>query len=169
MRILHASAVIVGVLFLLALARLARFDNGGPAHLFVALPGQEPATMYLPGTGTPFFNVFPPPPAERPARVVLIHGFMADRQMMSVLARRIAQNGYAVLAIDVQGHGENRNPLGIGPVTADALDNDVKQAVDFLRAYPMVDGSRVVVMGHSMGAGAALDYATHDPTLNGAG
>ena len=45
------------------------------------------------------------------------------------------------------------------------LRDDVKQAVEFLRGYDQVDGSRIVVMGHSMGAGAALDYATHDPSM----
>src|SRR5262249_13243547 len=37
-----------------------------------------------------------------------------------------------------------------------------------LRASKLVDGSKLVVMGHSMGAGAVLDYATYDPNLKGA-
>src|SRR5205823_604395 len=108
---------------------------GGPAHAPVELSGKEPGTLYLPGAQNPFFKLFPPPPAERPAGVVLVHGFMADRQMMSVLARRIAQNGYAVLAIDVRGHGENRNPFVDDFVAARALSQDVERAVDFLRGY----------------------------------
>jgi hypothetical protein len=73
-----------------------------------------------------------------------------------------------VLAIDVNGHGENRNPFNGGEAESDALRDDVKKAVDYLRSSDLVDGSRIVVMGHSMGAGAALDYATHDPNLKGA-
>jgi alpha/beta superfamily hydrolase len=87
---------------------------------------------------------------------------------MSTLARRLAENGYGVLAIDVNGHGENRNPFNGGEAESDALRDDVKKAVDYLRNSDLVDGSRIVVMGHSMGAGAALDYATHDPNLKGA-
>ena len=64
--------------------RARRLENGGPAHAFVMLPGKEPATLYLPGPGEPFFNQFPKPVAERPPAVVLVHGFMADRQFMSV-------------------------------------------------------------------------------------
>src|SRR5258708_4775303 len=131
------------------------------------LPGMEPATMYLPGSGYPFYNLFPKPVAERPPAVVLVHGFIADRQTMSSLAGRIAENGYAVLAIDVSGHGENRNPFKDG-FNAAALRQDIRNAVDFLRDDDQVDGSRIVVMGHSMGAGATLDYATHDPNLRGA-
>ena len=166
MRPLYAFALVIAILFLLVLARLARLDAGGPAHEFVNLPGQEPATLYLPGQGNPFFRVFPP--AIRPPAIVMVHGFMADRQFMSTLARRIAQNGYAVLAIDVSGHGANRNPFPGGLANADAARPDVKKAVDFLRSYPFVDGSRIAVLGHSMGAGMVLDYATVDPALKGA-
>ena len=97
-----------------------------------------------------------------------MHGFSADRQIMSVLARRITENGYAVLAIDVHGHGANRNPFVDDFVAGGSIDHDIKQAVDFLRDYKFVDGSRIVVMGHSMGAGAVLDYSTLDPALKGA-
>ena len=124
--------------------------------------------MYMPGPARQFYMEPPKPAAERPPAVVLIHGFMADRKLMSVLARRLTENGYAVLAIDVNGHGENRNPFNGGEGESGGLRQDVKQAVDYLRSSPFVDGSRIVVMGHSMGAGAALDYATHDPNLKGA-
>src|ERR1035437_5499507 len=168
MKISRFIAIGLAVVFILAIARLAQLENGGPSHTFIMLPGQEPATLYIPGPERAFFMQLPKPVGERPPAVVLIHGFMADRKLMSVLARRLAENGYAVLAIDVNGHGENSNPFGGGVGDAGSLREDVKQAVDYLRSNPFVDGSRIVVMGHSMGAGAALDYATHDPTLKGA-
>jgi dienelactone hydrolase len=163
----HIAAAIVAVLFLLAVARLARLQAAGPAHQDFDLPGAEPATLYLPGSGQPFYRLFAPPPSESPPAVVLVHGFSGDREFMSTLARRIAQNGYAVLSIDVRGHGANRNPFS-SSVDGGALRKDIRRAVTFLRHYNMVDGSKIVVMGHSMGAGAALDYATHDPNLAGA-
>jgi dienelactone hydrolase len=168
MKISRIITIILVALFIIAIARLARLENGGPPHAFVMLPGQEPATMYLPGPGYPFYRQFPKPVAERPPAVVLIHGFSGDRRLMSTLARRLAENGYGVLAIDVNGHGENRNPFNGGEAENDALRENVKKAVDYLRNSDLVDGSRIVVMGHSMGAGAALDYATHDPNLKGA-
>jgi len=161
-------AIGLAVIFILLIVRLDRLENGGPPHAFVMLPGQEPATMYMPGPGNPFYTQFPKPVAERPPAVVLIHGFTGDRRIMSMLARRLAENGYAVLAIDVNGHGENRNPFNGDEVDSSSLREDVKQAVDYLRSSPLVDGVRIVVMGHSMGAGAALDYATQDPNLKGA-
>src|SRR6266481_3247299 len=168
MKISRIIAIALAVLFLLTVARLTRLENGGPPHAFVMLSGQEPATMYMPGPGNPFYTQFPKPVTERPPGVVLIHGFSGDRRIMSTLARRLAENGYGVLAIDVNGHGENRNPFNGGEAESDALRENVKRAVDYLRNSDLVDGSRIVVMGHSMGAGAALDYATNDPNLKGA-
>ena len=124
--------------------------------------------MYLPGATNqigpenPFYQTFPKPPEQRPPAVMLVHGFSSDRVNTSVLARRIAQNGYGVLAIDLRGHGENRNPFDEG-----GLRDDLEAAVEFLRHSSLVDGSRIMVVGHSMGAGAALDYAAHDPAIKG--
>ena len=164
MKILRYLALTVAILFILAVARLAALDKGGPSHAEVVLPGAIPATLYLPGTGDPFSW---PPQAQRPPAVVLVHGFTADREIMSVLARWITQNGYAVMTIDVRGHGANRNPFANDWVRA-GLRLDVKAAVDFMRGSDRVDGSRIVVMGHSMGAAASLDYAANDPDLWGA-
>ena len=165
MKILRYAALAVAILFILAVARLAALDKGGPPHSDVVLPGAIPGTLYLPGAGNlPFLW---PPPAQRAPAVVLVHGFTADREIMSVLARWITQNGYAVLAIDVRGHGANRNPF-VNDFARAALRPDLKAAVDFLRGSDLVDGTRIVVMGHSMGAGAALDYAANDPDLRGA-
>src|ERR1700678_710 len=61
MKISRIISLVLVLLFLLAVARLARLENGGPPHAFVMLPGQEPATLYLPGPGYPFYTLFPKP------------------------------------------------------------------------------------------------------------
>src|SRR5271168_995039 len=96
MKISRIIAIVLAVLFFLAVARLGYLNEGGPAHDDLMLPGMEPATLYLPGSDYPFFQS-PKPAAERPAAVVLVHGFTADRETMSALARRITENGYAVI------------------------------------------------------------------------
>jgi len=167
MKVLHYVALAVAILFVLTVARLAALEKGGPAHDDVMLEGGIPATFYLPGAGNPFFDLTSSPQAQRPPGVVLVHGFSADRETMSTLARWIAQNGYAVLAIDLRGHGANRNPFDNG-FARPSLRPDVKAAVDFMRQSDRVDGSKIIVMGHSMGSGAVLDYAENDPNLQGA-
>src|SRR3954471_21184960 len=130
MRISRIITLVLLLLFLLSITHLARLQSGGPAHQDVELPGGVPATMYLPGEGHPFYTSFAPPIEKRPPAIVLVHGFTSDREFMSSLARRMTQNGYAVLAIDLQGHGSNRNPFSQvfqqGP--RGPLFQDIKQA-----------------------------------------
>jgi dienelactone hydrolase len=103
---------------------------------------------------------------RRPAAVVLAHGFASDRAGMGVLARSLASAGYAVLTPDLRGHGQNRNPFPAARGRGEFLVADLRAAVDFLRVSQEVDGARLSVMGHSMGAGAALAYASRDPALD---
>jgi dienelactone hydrolase len=163
------ATAILAIAFAIAIAFLMRQEHGGPPHIDFDLPGNEPATLYMPkAEGEMAMPISPQPAKERPPAVVLVHGFAADRVAMSTLARRLAQNGYAILAIDLHGHGSNRNPFALGVAEDNVLRDDIRAAVDYLRNSQLVDASRIVVMGHSMGAGAALDYATHDPNIAGA-
>ena len=164
----RAIAAVALLVFVAAVARLDTLQMGDPPHLQLMLPNDLPATLYLPGTGHPFYNpVTPRSSGPRPPGVVLLHGFAADRSMMSVLARRLANNGFAVCAIDFRGHGGNRNPFRAEFVGNESLYPDVKEAVDFMRSTPYVDGSKLAIVGHSMGAEAALDYVSHDPNVIG--
>jgi len=157
------ASAIAAAAFLAMIAILAAEQNGPPPHEDVVLQGEIPATFYMPGSenrpgpNDPFHYLFPIPPERRPPGVLLIHGFTGDRVGLSTLARRLARNGYGVLAIDLRGHGANRNPF-----SRDLLREDVAQAIDYLRKSAMVNPNRIAIVGHSMGAGAALDYASRD-------
>jgi len=168
----HAVLAMLAVGLALVLAaslELGSLERSGPFRTDLELAGGIPATLYLPQPADPAGPWLPsPPPADaRPAALVLLHGFSSDRVMMSTLARRLATSGYAVLAPDLHGHGANRNPFPAGTGRTDAHFDDVAAAVSFLRTSPYVDGSRLVVMGHSMGATAALDFATRDSGIDG--
>jgi hypothetical protein len=52
-------------------------------------------------------------------------------------------------------------------IDQDGLVDDVKTAVASARGSSFVDGSKLVVIGHSMGGGAAMRYALRDPKLVG--
>ena len=155
--------------FLFASAWLGRLERGGPPHADVVLEGAVPATFFLPAPtsgAASYAFVDAPPPGARPPVVVLAHGISSDRAILSGLARRLAGSGFAVLTLDLRGHGENRNRFPVGRGRADSFAPDFAAAVDFLRTSPLVDGSRIALMGHSMGAGAVLDFATRDSGLD---
>lgn len=153
-----ARAVYGGAAILLAVALVGlRASVGAVAHYRVTLPGGAPAVVYEPGAPAPFGSPQrdgPPLPV-----VVLAHGFSANKGMMSSLARRLTKAGYAVLAFDFRGHGENRAPFG-----SDLVD-DVDAAVLWARMQSRFDGARVAVAGHSMGGGAALGYGSREPNV----
>ena len=93
-------------------------------------------------------------PATSPAKgsAVLIHGSSASSSSLHLLAKGLAQAGYAVYALDMRGHGES-GPKGqityIGQ-----LEDDVE---DFLEAVQPA-GPRTLV-GLSAGGGFALRLA----------
>jgi dienelactone hydrolase len=95
-----------------------------------------------------------------------MHGYGTDRGSLAGLARELAASGYAALTVDVRGHLQDRDRRG--RPAGDFFYANLSAAVDYLRASPRVDGSRIVVMGHSMGARASLEYATRVSGIDGA-
>ncbi len=93
--------------------------------------------------------------------VVLIHGWESARDRTLPHAQFLHALGYAVLAIDVRGHGANGPetlPVSVGEFAADA-----RAGAAWLRARD--DVARVGVLGHSMGAAGALVAAASDPGI----
>ena len=159
---------IVGLISALALvvliAGIFRQQPGPGLHqLLSGLPGGIPATLYYqdpPGT----------PPAVRPglerpaagsfrAGVVVAHGFAGDRHTMRALSESMARAGYIVLSLDMSGHGVNRNPLW---GDTELLVRDLRMGVTYLQVKYGIEPSKIVVLGHSMGARAASDYGARE-------
>jgi dienelactone hydrolase len=164
----RALCAIIAILFLVEMWQLGRLQRSGPPHFDTTLDSGIPATVYFPGKPGSLANLpFPLPTAQRWPAVVLLHGYSADRASVSTLARRLAQNGIAVVSIEFAGHGMNRNPFSAG-LTDQNLVRETKAAVAYARSLPLLDASRIIVIGHSMGAGTALDYAQRDKTITGA-
>lgn len=167
--VMRTLAVAALAVHLFCLIWLGHAQRGGPAHADLTIPGGIPATFYLPGPQPEAGSRFPEPPGagNGPPAVLLVHGYMTDRAAMSVLARRLANSGYGVLAIDVRGHGQNARPFARDNEGANLFE-DLSAAADWLRASSWVDGTRLAVVGHSMGAGAALRFAERDVGVDAA-
>ena len=84
-------------------------------------------------------------------------------------ALALAQTGYAVLAIDLRGHGESTREAGswreFTPADFRAMVMDVEAAHEYLRDTPRADGGRIAVIGASIGANVALLYGGRDSSV----
>lgn len=151
------GAVVVVALTSAVAIRLGALERQGPARIELSIGDGIPATLYLPYEADEEGEApYPPPPGERPPVVVVAHGYSADQAIMSPMARSLAEAGYAALTFDFRGHGSNLDSF------AGDLTDDLDAVVDHLERSPFVDAERIVVLGHSMGASAVLDFATLD-------
>lgn len=83
--------------------------------------------------------------------IVLVHGLRSDRRQMLGRARFLFAEGYSVLLIDLQAHGETHGTQ----ITFGYRESlDVQAAVDYLNAR--LSGRAVGVIGASLGGAAAL-------------
>lgn len=158
-RVVRAAAGVVTVLVALSAVQLGTLERKGPAHDWLSIGDGIPGTLYLPEDDDDGSMPYQKPPGERPPVVIVAHGYSADQAIMSPLARSLAEAGYAVVTFDFRGHGSNTDHL------QGDLNDDFAAVVDWARRSPQVDGSRIAILGHSMGAGAALDYGTTDDDL----
>lgn len=85
---------------------------------------------------------------------VLCHGMGSGYRAMSPSAQRLVRRDIATLTFDFRGHGKSD-----GVLNGD-LAQDVVAAVEFIRRQVNIDPQRIALMGHSMGAIAAINAAT---------
>jgi len=85
---------------------------------------------------------------------VLCHGATTDHRAMRPSAQRLTRRGIATLTFDFRGHGKSEGFLDAN------VAKDVIAALGFLRSHPKVDPERIALVGHSMGAMAALHAAS---------
>lgn len=87
--------------------------------------------------------------ATRPV-VVFVHGAMHDHSVWGLQSRSLAHHGFAVLAVDLPGHGQSAGPA---PATVEAA---AQWVIDLLDA---AGAPRAALVGHSMGSLIALEAA----------
>ncbi len=107
------------------------------------------------------------PDGPGPHPVVLIApNWVGQTGWDNAVADRLAAAGYAGLAIDVYGKGRRGDPAGdnsalMGPWVGNraALRQRLLAAVDAAAGHPMLDESRMAIIGYCFGGLCALDVA----------
>ena len=93
---------------------------------------------------------------------LIIHGWGASAADLVPLTQPLLDAGLRVLVIDARGHGRSDD---VGVATMPTFADDLRSALDWLRRRPETDPDRIVLVGHSVGAGAALFVAAEDHAI----
>jgi len=105
---------------------------------------QLAASLYLPEPGTDW--------AEG---IIVCHGLGSRKENYADFGVRASEAGFAVLAIDLRGHGKSGGRLD-GNVF-----NDVAAALSYLQSRPEVNPMSIAIRGSSMGGWLAVHTAAH--------
>ena len=117
--------------------------------------GLQAHALRLPVThGKTLFAWFVPVPGARHApAVLLMHGWGANASLMLPAVAPLHAAGYSVMLLDARCHGHSDDEAF---TSLPRFAQDIDAGLDWLRWQPEVDAQRLVVLGHSVGAGAAL-------------
>ncbi len=107
-------------------------------------------------TGTLWNN----PDSTKPA-LILVHQLGRDRHSFDSFAETAFARGYSVLSFDVRGHGESR-PNNLSYLNFKEVDWK-KIAGDIQSARNYLNKEKVLVVGSSIGANSALNFAAANP------
>lgn len=98
-----------------------------------------------------------PPPR---ATALVIHGWGGSAIDMLPVSEVLLDLGLNVLLLDARGHGRSDD---VAVASMPAFADDLRVALRWIRLAPDVDASQILLVGHSVGAGACLFVAAEDP------
>ncbi len=159
---------------------LERPDNVLPFELDVAIipaaaSADEPGAMSLETFDlTQLQGSFESPdgiPAPIPA-ALLLHGFGETRSVWDDLKERLLMEGWAVMTLDLRGHGQsrqrNQEEISADPTwrsDSRQFPLDMEPALDWLKSKARLDSNRIAVIGSDIGANLALIAAGRFPEV----
>jgi dienelactone hydrolase len=182
MRVLTASAAVIALLAALVACPQAKQPGVNSA---VSSPRSEVVDTQLglvttPPTGATAttlktadgYNVaawYWAPTGKQAPGIILVHQRGRDKSSWGSLPALLTKEGYAVIAVDLRGHGQTtgldkrRVPLeNLTDADYKGMLKDVAAADKFLRQQKNVDGDRIGIIGASIGANLAIMYLAQD-------
>jgi dienelactone hydrolase len=92
--------------------------------------------------------------------VILLHMLWGSRTSWDEYAEEFAKAGFAVLSIDLRGHGETG-----GAVDWESAVSDLQQVWSYFTERPDIDPDRTAFVGASIGANLALIAGANEPAV----
>lgn len=166
--LLGAAATACGVWALRRLAHLGivrglRAPRVPHAHLpnpFGLAPDRI-QQVHIPTTGGKRLTgwwVLPPGCATPAPAVLVMHGWGSNAAMMGPVVPPLHEAGFGVLLIDARCHGHSDDETF---TSMPRFAEDIASGLAWLRRQPNVNTRRLALLGHSVGAAAALLHAAH--------
>lgn len=107
------------------------------------------------------------PSTSKPS-LILVHQFNRDRHTFDALAQDAFSRGYTVLSFDVRGFGESVVKNNARVAFTSLTEKDYQHiAHDILSAQNFLRVERVLMVGASIGANAALNFGVLSPSAAG--
>jgi uncharacterized protein len=158
-----AGVAIVYQVAVVALTALAWRNPKTPPARTPASLGVPFETVRIPTQNSRSLHCWwmPAGPACRPA-VILVHGWGRNVERMLPYVAMLRPLGFHLLAFDARHHGLSDRD---GHASMKKFSEDIRAAAAFLAARSEVDGTRLGVVGLSIGGSAALHAAAHDDRL----
>jgi pimeloyl-ACP methyl ester carboxylesterase len=95
--------------------------------------------------------------------VVMLHGWGSNAELMLPIAAPLRRAGLNVLLFDARNHGNSDSDTFS---SLPRFAEDLGQAIAWLERHDPGRAERIAVLGHSVGAGAALFQASQDPGIS---
>jgi len=126
------------------------------------LPPDRVREVDIPATGgkrLAGWLALPPQATEGPVPAVLVmHGWGSNAAMMGPVVPPLHAAGFAVLLVDARCHGHSDDETF---TSMPRFAEDIASGLAWLRHQPNVDAGQLALLGHSVGAAAALLHAAH--------
>jgi pimeloyl-ACP methyl ester carboxylesterase len=109
---------------------------------------------------------YDPPGGSANGTVILSHGSSAWGQshpFVVMTALELARRGYEVFTFDYRGFNASQDPLRLDSATALFFPHDLAAAIELVRKKNKT--GRIILMGHSFGAGPTLVCGFADPAI----
>lgn len=97
--------------------------------------------------------------------IILLHGSSISGRKLElnrIIAQKFYESGFTVLAIDSRGYGDSDDPPHLNASSDFSFDKDIISATNYLFSNSGIDTSKCYIVGHSFGAGIALDPIVKD-------